>query len=187
MVMRIRNSVIAIVGSLVVAGGLSAVALASGTITASRGPSPEKQVIIQREQQLEAAAARQPHGAKHPEQKPALSCRVKAASQIYPFRFGPFYGGRNLVNVASAVSSTGAAYRIYAGAVDSDAQQGVMIVERSGDPCASAAGLAPAYIRAYLAARAGALTITGIAGDTVTFETLSGARGTFNYVTGQYS
>lgn len=186
--MRIRHSALAIAGALAVAGALSGVAIASGTIPPTGGPSASKLAVIERERQLQDAASRQPHGVKHPEQKPATSCPVKSKPLIYPFRFGPFYGGKNLVNVASVVSSAGISYTVFAGALDASPEQGVMLVLRNEDPCASAAGTIPSYLHAYLApTRTGALTIVGPSVDSVTFVSASGSRGTFNYLTGQFS
>ncbi len=78
-------------------------------------------------------------------------------------------------------------YVLYAGAYKATPQQGLIIVTQlNSDPCASSApGFQSAYYRTPT--QQGAVTLTKIVGDTVTFTTAGGGSGTFNFVSGQYS
>ncbi len=78
-------------------------------------------------------------------------------------------------------------YLLYAGAYKANPQQGLIIeAQLNSDTCASSApGFQSAYYRTPT--QQGAVTLTKIVGDTVTFTTASGGSGTFDFVSGQYS
>jgi len=177
---------------LAIAAAVLTMAVVTTAIGQGGQEPPEKQAVLAAEQARQAAAEKAPHAPKHPEITPVPSCPVdvaKVQTGIIPFRFGPFSGGRNLVNVASAVSRNGVPFIIYAGALDDDQQQGVLLVrEEETDPCAVAAELVPIpQLYQYLTpVRTGALTLAQVEGDTVVFTTPGGVTGAFNYVVGSF-
>jgi hypothetical protein len=151
-------------------------------------PPAPKQAVLDKLQQQRAAAAAAPHARKHPGARPPTSCPRKVTPGIYPFRFGPFSGGRNLINVASVVTPGGAAYEVYAGATDDDAEQGVLILLSDiGDACAAAAGKERPSLHAYQTpTRDGPVTITQVEGTTVVFQAANGTTGRFNVTTAHF-
>lgn len=163
---------------------VSTFAIGAGSDGGSHGQiSPQKAAVLTQVAAQATAAAKGPHAPKHYINPPA-SCPRTIQTGIYPNLDGSFH--ENLINVASAISSQGVPYAIYAGTLNSDPQQGILIVMRmQKDPCA--AGNQGSSIQRYLTpSRQGALTLTKIADDTVVFKTASGGTGQFNYVTGQF-
>jgi hypothetical protein len=154
------------------------------------GLPPEKQAIeleLLAEQQEAEAGARASKAAADGD---VPSCPIDASqvlTGIFPYHGGPL--GRYLVNEASAVSSSGGSYRVFAGALDPDPEEGVLFVQQqSSDPCATAAGLTPAHeMQTFkLPPGTGAVTLTAIEGDLIAFETAKGTGGRFNYTTGEF-
>jgi len=152
---------------------------------------PEKQSLeLDMRSECEAAQAGY-HAPKPTNQSPVLSCPLDLTyiqTGIFPFTFQKFPGGRNGSNFASAISSGGVPYTIFAGAQDNDVQQGVIFVkEESTDPCAEAAGRLTRLDQDFiLPAKTGPVTLTAIEGDFVSFETSGGSKGRFNYTTGEF-
>jgi len=153
---------------------------------------PEKPALELAERAERAAAEAGPHAPKVATGALVISCPVdltKVPTGVWPFEFGPFPGGRSLVNEASAISSLGVPYRIFAGALDEDPEQGlVMVAPSSADPCATSAGLIPQeQLRFHQTlSRSGPVTIIQIDGDAVIFSDSTGKEGRLNYVTGQF-
>lgn len=203
--MRIRFiAAVVLGGALIISLGAGAM-LATGTIGGGEEHSPyegcdlpadfdkfppEKQALELAERAECEEAKIAPHASKEPDTSPVLSCPTDPATlkpSIYPYNGGPF--GRNMVNEALVVGSKGTAYRVFAGALELEPQQGVLIVQQmSLDPCAAAAGLTPTYEpKTYeFSAKSGAVTLTSIEGDTVVFEAASGEKGRFDYTTGEF-
>ncbi len=164
--------------------------VASPVLSQGGGVQPAyKQALEARGQAAQAAAEKGPHALKHPELTLPSSCRdtTPAKTGIDTFRFGPFFGGRLIVNYASVISSTGVHYMIYAGAPDDAPQQGLLRVLRDeNDPCAPAIlGSNSSYLRDYTTPK-GPLKITQIDGDITVYATPDGVTGRFNIVTGQF-
>jgi hypothetical protein len=106
---------------------------------------------------------------------------------ITVFRFGPFPDGRNLVNWATAVGSTGDYYNIWAGAPADSPQKGLLRVKVVfSDSCKSLAEVTPNSSNADYITDKGPLTITKIVGDTVTYDIAGGGTGLFNFVSGEF-
>jgi hypothetical protein len=154
---------------------------------------PEKQALELQERADREAAEARPHAPKQAGPSPILSCPGDVASfetAISPFTFGPFPGGKNLVNEAGVASDKGEPYRVFAGALDEDPAQGVIIVlPESLDPCATAAGVLPLKeLQTFvLPAKSGAATLTAVEGDLVSFQTPGGTKGQFNFTTGPFT
>lgn len=185
--------------STIVAAALAlAVALAvTGATLAASGPSSQKQAALDRVKSAEATAAAGPRAPKptltpHAPSGPAPSSCPKPpiATGIGPVWETPFHADATYTNGAGAISSAGDFYYIFGGAVRSDPQQGMLIVMvEDRDPCKVSHGQAPSRAGLYTypsPSRGGALTLTQIAGDTVTFSVADGSHGSFNFVTGQY-
>ena len=118
------------------------------------------------------------------------SCpRTKDASKIgiFDFGFGPFPGGRNLINWAAAYGSNGDYYNIWAGTPDDDPKKGLLRVgDELYDSClAYAKGTPSPGFKDYLTDQ-GPMKITEIKGDTVVYSIEGSGTGTFNFVTGQF-
>ncbi len=156
---------------------------------------PEKQAIeLQERAECEAAEAGY-HAPKIADASPVLSCPIDLASvktgifEYDPkYQPPPFWREGTLVNIATAVSSQGVPYTVYAG-TGIDSQQGVVFVlQETTDPCATAAGLLPrGELRTFvLPGNSGAVTLTAIEGDLVSFETADGTKGKFDYTAGQF-
>jgi hypothetical protein len=183
-----RSTVIAIV-----VAALAAVAV-TGTVLAAGGPSPQKQAALAKVATAEAKAAAGPHAPKPPDAgkglPPSSSCPNPVHTGIFPFNDPPWHIDARFTNDAQVVSGAGDPYLIYAGALQSDPQQGLLLVMREdNDPCAVVVGRVPArgYTRSYLSpTRGGALTLTQIVSDRVAFSVADGSHGSFNYVTEQY-
>jgi len=180
-----RSAVIAIV-----VAALAAVAV-TGTVLAAGGPSPQKQAAIAQLRSREATRAAGPRAPKPsvPAQLPS-SCPQPVEPGIAPVMQTPFHADATFTNGAEVVSSAGDPSRIFAGALQSDPQQGVLIVLREDrDPCKVRSGQAPAHDGLYTypsPSRGGALTLTQIVGDTVAFSVADGSHGSFNFVTERY-
>lgn len=146
-----------------------------------------KQDFLRKQATAQAVIASTSHPIVHAPIPQATSCPIAInPGVIYPFRFGPFSGGQNLVNAVDATDASGWGYSLYAGATDDDATQGVVIVIKNGDSCADPLGNL-AYVQSYPTPyRKGAVTITGVQGETIFFSLPDGSTGSFDFVTGQY-
>ncbi len=181
-----RFKLFLVLAAVAVLAALALVAPALGQGSSGQEPA-YKQAFEAAEQARQAAAAQGPHAARHPELVPANCVQPTPATGIFEFRFGPFFGGRNLVNYASAIASTGDHYMIYAGAPDDAPGKGLLRVMRDdGSSCGAAAGAADASNMQDYAAPGGPLAITQIAGDTVLARAADGTLVRFNYVSGQF-
>jgi hypothetical protein len=182
-----RLVLISALAVMVVLAAIVAAAPALGQ--GSNGQEPAyKQAFEAAEQARQAAAEQGPHAPKQPEMKPAASCASTNPIQtgIFPFRFGPFFGGRYIVNYASVVSNQGVHYVVYAGAPDDTPRQGlVRVLSEPLDPCAASAGQTGSSVHDYLTV-SGPLTLTRINGDTVEFAIAGGGVKRFNFVTDQF-
>jgi hypothetical protein len=93
-----------------------------------------------------------------------------------------------MTNVASIGATAQTPYnsQIYAGALRTNPQQGIVIVTRQPvDPCAQGdLGTQTTYDTPY---QKGALTLTAIKGDSVSFSLADGGTGQFNYITNTFS
>jgi len=152
------------------------------------GNIPAKQAELQWVAAQQTAAAQEPHAPKDPSRTVAASCPQTIIPGI--FRAGEesdyIMHTNTLNNVAVANSSLGAPYTLWAGALQSNPQQGVILVQLVRiDPCATP-GENP--INPYLMpTQAGAITMNSINGDSVTFQTANGTTGTFDFVTNQFA
>ena len=149
--------------------------------------SQDKQAYLQAQATAEVQLSAMSTPVIHPTFVLPASCPIQVhPGVIYPFRFGPFKGGRNLVNDTDVRDTAGSPYTVYAGATDTDALQGVIIVIKHGDACADPRGM-QSYIRDYLSPyRRGALSISGVEGNTIRFALPDGTTGRFSVVSGQY-
>ncbi len=183
-----RSTVIAVAIAAIVAVAVT------GTVLAAGGPGPSKQDFLAKAATAEATAAAGPRAPKPPGAGKGVpssaSCPNPVQTGISPVGEPSFHADATFTTEAQVVSSVGDPYFIYAGALQSDPQQGVLLVMREDkDPCAVWVGRVPAhgYTRLYLSpTRGGALTLTQIVRDTVAFSVADGSHGSFNYVTEQY-
>lgn len=153
---------------------------------------PSKQQVLQQMLSDQATAeARLPRIVKSPQPQPTApaSCPGPAPStMIIPGDNGQFKQ-QSIVNSVGAVPVENVPYYvlIFSGARGSNPQQGLIIVERlPKDLCA------PGFQTNQLLYfdtpyQRGALTITRVSGDIVTFTTAVGPTGTFNFMTGKFS
>jgi hypothetical protein len=178
---------------LTAVGSFAAVSLlAGGAVLANPGgsaslqsPIPRaKQAVIDRERAEQARLQALPRVAK-PASQPAFlpNPAPSHAPSIRPYRgFGPFKGGAYMTTIATVVTTSKVDYTVYAGALDTDPQQGVLVVFRGADP--------PNYIggstaRSYLwPTKSGLLTITNVEGDNLVVRTQDGTVGRFNLTAG---
>jgi hypothetical protein len=180
-----RSTVIAIVVAALAAAAVT------GTVLAAGSPTDQKQAALD---QLQAAQATREAGprASKPSAVPNLpsSCPQQVEPGIATVVETPFHADATFTNGAEVVSSAGDPSRIFAGALQSDPQQGVLIVLREDrDPCKVRNGQASSHDGLFTypsPSRGGALTLTQITGDTVAFSVADGSSGSFNYVAGQY-
>jgi hypothetical protein len=180
-----RTLLSAVALAVTVVVGAGALAFATGSVSTSQMP-PGKKAIEDRERARQEALLRGPH-----DPTPANSYFLPVTRHyenqtgIAPFTFGPFSNGTfTMVNVAGALSGQHVYYRIFAGSMASDPQQGVLLVFRQADPPYYVNGSSEhLYVSPLLR---GALTLTGIDGDTVLFRDASGATGRFNFVAGAF-
>ncbi len=162
--------------SLLVLAGCSLRTL-SGASQSSTSPVP-------------TAATLQPHAPKLP-QPTVASCPMPPGSQteILPrSNVDPAQVPLVTISNGAAVASSQNrpfAYLIIAGALKADPQQGVLVViSQPQDPCAQGP---QGQFQTYDApSRQGALTLTQIAGDVVSFTSAAGDMGQFNYISGQF-
>ncbi len=178
--------------SFVTVGVIAGLVVTGAAFAAGGGISPQKQAFLDHLASEQATAAAGPHAPK-----PANAGQVGLAPcpntinvkilPVQPWTL-PYSGEQNLVNQAWVVLSTGDPYEIWAGATDTDPQQGVLVVFRMDkDPCKVAPDQTLAYMRSFPSpTRSGALTLTGMSGDTVQFSEAGGGNGSFNFVTSQY-
>jgi hypothetical protein len=193
-----RSLIAAIAGAALAATGTAAV------VTSAEGigpPSPEnsiptdippaKQAFLRTQAtgQAQRAATARPI-VHNPASLPTLpaSCPVDVhPGVITPFCFGPFPGGKGLVNDVGALSPDGWPYMIYAGATDDDPPQGSIVVIKESNPCLDPDRKQTYIIKTYLTPyRKGAVTITSVAGSIILFTLPDGTSGGFDFVTGQY-
>jgi hypothetical protein len=107
---------------------------------------------------------------------------------IFQFRFGPFFGGKYLINSATMLASNGDYYTVWAGAPDDAPQKGLLRVDRTlGDSCQSYSLGTQAPPMADFITPNGPLTITRIQGDAVVYSIAGGGTGSFNFVTAQFT
>ncbi len=192
---------IAIIGVLV---GL----VVSGAIGQEGGEVPPvKQTIEASETAAQATAEAGPHAPKPTGQSSPIptpqSCPIDPTryrtviasppaygappSQLFPGIFGSRDNRRiNVVSQALGLTTQGAPYTIWSGALASDPHQGVIVVWLGAkDPCAEGRSSYPP--QEYLTPlKAGAVTLTQIDGDMVVFQTGDGTTGSLNYVTGTF-
>jgi len=125
-----------------------------------------------------------PRAAK-PASQPAFlpNAAPNHAPSIRPYPgFGPFKGGAYMTTIATVVASSKVDYTVYAGALDAEPQQGVLVVFRGADP--------PNYLggstaRSYIwPTKSGILTITNIEGDNLVVRAQDGTVARFNLIAG---
>jgi hypothetical protein len=161
-------------------------------------PSPyqtaaQKQAQMQQIQAQETAAARLPHAPKPtpgPTNTPVMSCPNGPVQSRIDTVLDATGIHEQIDSIAHVAPNMGTPffYVVYAGALSSNPQQGVLIVVRlDQDPCAPTAlgGKMTYYPTLYH--QQGALTLTQVSDSTVTFTTASGGSGHFDVVTGQYT
>lgn len=180
-------------------GGITSLVLVATVMAATSAgtPPPSKATQVQQEMAAQAtAAAKSPHATKQPKQTVA-SCPEPSGGQatIVPRSNIDPAAARsvNITNGATIPPSQGRPfdYLIIAGALQNNPQQGVLVVIRQPkDPCAQGPqGQTKLYNSPF---QQGALTLTQISGDTVSFTTAAsgtaaGGTGQFNYITGQFN
>jgi hypothetical protein len=178
---------------IVPASVLGASLLLAVTVWAA-GPGSVQQTATSKQGQMSqmaaqaTAAAQSWHAPKSSSSAPAVpTCpRGPVQSGIFTGDTGGFH--EQIVNDASVAPNGGTpfAYVIYAGALRTTPQQGMLIVVRlDQDPCApNAAGTKVTY---YLTPyQRGALTVTQVRGTTLTFTAAAGGVGHFDVVNGHY-
>lgn len=163
--------------------------IARAAVFASGSPPSSKQIARQQLAAQATAISHEPHAAKHP-QAAVTSCpRPAMTPAVMPPGYGPTDFHQNIVNTATAVPTQGMPYdyMLYAGSLATNPQQGILIIMRfDKDPCKP--GASGTFTKVYdTPYQQGALTLTQVSGDTVTFSTATGGIGHFDYVTGQFS
>jgi hypothetical protein len=174
--------------ALALAGATTAV-LVITAYAATRGnpPATSKQAKLHQIAAQATAAANSWHGPKHPATPPA-SCPVQGVQSNINVDVLPG-DPDHITNVATIAPAPGRpfVYQVYAGSAAGNAQQGILIVmRRDMDPCAPTAQ-GSTFTRFATPYQRGAVTLTAISGDTVSFTTAAGGSGHFNYITGQFS
>ena len=180
-----RRLVLAVVTALIASGVVVVTVLAASNGPAA--PTP-KQIARQQMAAQATAASMAPHAAKHP-QPPVTSCPMPPeTSHVIPPGYGPTNFHQDIVNSAKVLPSPNSAfeYMVYAGALQSNARQGILIVVRfDRDPCQP--GAPGTQITTWdTAQQDGALTLTGVSGGDVTFTTQAGTAGTFDVPAGRF-
>jgi hypothetical protein len=164
------------------------VALVMTVLAASKGaPGAAKQAKLHQIAAQATAAANSWHAPKHPATPPA-SCPVQGVQSNINVDVLPG-DPDHITNVATIAPAPGRpfVYQVYAGSAAGNAQQGILIVmRRDMDPCAPTAQ-GSTFTRFATPYQRGAVTLTAISGDTVSFTTAAGGSGHFNYITGQFS
>lgn len=151
----------------------------------------QKQAKIQAVEAAETATAQATHLPKPPAAPaaPITSCaRGPVTSGISTtLETGGFH--EHIISNAIVAPNEGVpfTYDVYAGSLEANPQQGVIIVVRlDQDPCAaSAQGTKINYYDTPH--QQGAATLTQLSGVTLAFKTAAGSAGHFNVVTGQFS
>lgn len=187
--MKLHRVVLISAGSLaaisLLAGGV-VLASAAGVSSATARLTASKQAVVDRERAEQARLLALPQHAK-PLSQPALlpNEAPNHAPSIRAYRgFGPFKGGAYMTNIAWVVASSRVDYTVYAGALDSEPQQGILVVFRGADPPDYVGGSAASLY--WWPSKTGELTIAGIAGDTLVVRAQDGSTARFNLITGQF-
>ena len=119
---------------------------------------------------------------------PTTSCPIGSSPNEIIMPDGHIH--QYIINVASigATASDPWEYLISAGALAVNTQQGIMVVERTPeDPCAPQNQGKFTLITYKTPYQKGALTLTAINGDSVSFSLANGGTGQFNYLTNTFS
>jgi hypothetical protein len=197
--MNKKTITILLVIALLAAAGTVSIVLASandyGDPPAALQPPPKQTALAELQSKRETDNALHPPIIKNDKTPlagftlPASCPRTKDDSKtgIVDFRFGPFFGGRYLINWAAAYGSNGDYYNIWAGSPDDDPKKGLLRVDDEFyDSClAQAKGTPSPGFKDYLTDQ-GPMKIAEIRGDTVVYSIEGGGTGTFNFVTGQF-
>jgi len=173
------TAVVGIVATGIVVGNAS-----SGS---GNGIAPYKQAMLDKVQHDQQAAQNLPHGQKDPTMSRPTDAPSAAPLGIFPFRgFGPFPGGLyDITNLASIRTSNGNDLIVYAGAMANDPSQGILIVVgHAGDGAEIPANTQKVYPSPL---REGALTVTGLGSDSITFNYLLGRGGSFNVLSRRFN
>lgn len=180
--------------SLVAAIGISAL-LAFTVLAASPKPAGQSAAAkLAKLHQVDAQATAMAKSWHAPKIKPSAAGSGPASCPRSSLPTGIYYGdtgGFHDYITDEAVSAPEAGqpfeYLVFAGAYAANPQQGLLIVARlEADPCATKANV-PTQIEYYsTSTQQGAVTLTRIAGDEVTFTTAIGGNGQFNFVSGQF-
>jgi hypothetical protein len=170
--------------AVVAVGAAASAALLRGGDAVKPLP-PEKQALLDKQNQRRVAAQAAPHAPKVLP-KVASSCRRVLTPGIFQPRADRLEP--NIVNAALVVGPDGSGYEVSAGALEGEPNQGVLIVRAGlGDACAWARAGEPSETHGYrLPPGAGAATITRLEGTVVVFRTASGDTGRFDAAMGQF-
>lgn len=120
---------------------------------------------------------------------PPASCPVPAGSSGISLPDGTVHV-EDILNLAviAPTPSNPYKYMIYAGATWQSPHQGILFVWRSpDDPCAAKYRGTDTMVTYETPYQKGALTITGINNDSVSFSISDGGTGQFNYITDTFS
>lgn len=164
------------------------VALAAGP-SGDAVKSPDKLALEARQSQQSQQNALRPHAPKTDPNGNVLitkSCPAPAPTVgIIQSPQAPPMAGQ-VSSEAYLISSDGRWLNVYSGSSLSDSQQGIITVtEISKDPCAS--GFAPTPSTRYnTPSRRGSISLTGQAGDALSFQYPDGSQGQFNAATGTF-
>ncbi len=185
---RMKTAItVGVIVALLGAGGALAFPVVTGPSggTGDEQLSPEKAAILQaeaeRQQQAAATSEATPLGT------PVLSCPRDSSGDTFvrPFDGGPFHPKQTIyfTNVARVLSDPGQPTWIYAGAISTDRQQGVLFVQNEElDPCAAALNpgdVSP--IQVFLTPyKWGRVTIAAVSSKSIEFTTDSGVKGSFD-------
>lgn len=177
----------ALVGVAVIAGVVALTAvIASASSGSGNGIAPYKQAVLNKVQHDQQAAQSLPHLPKNPTADRPTAPPTAAPQGIFPYRFGPFPSGLyNMTNLASIRTTNGTDLLVYAGAMTADTSQGVLIVVgHAGNSVEVPADLQKVYASTR---RGGALTITALGRDSVTFTYALGGSGAFDLLSRKFS
>jgi hypothetical protein len=151
----------------------------------------QKQAQLQQMHAQETADANSPHGPKTGPARstPITSCPSDPVTSSISTALETGALHEHIISNATVAPDGGVPfiYRVYAGSLVSNLQQGVIIVRRFDyDPCSpDAKGTTITYYPTPY--QQGAVTLTQVNDATLTFTTESGGSGHFNVVTGKYS
>ncbi|HEV7128497.1 MAG TPA: hypothetical protein VGN32_13785 [Ktedonobacterales bacterium] len=181
-----------VLGLVALTGVLIASVLVTMAVVAANGgmaaPSPTSDKLSQISGQVHAAAS-SPHAPKSPRSTTNVSACPRGT--IHPGLFTGDNGGFHAHILNEAVIAPSASYPfeyiVFAGASSTNPQQGLLIVVRLDmDPCAvTATGTQVAYYNVPMSQ--GAITLSAIAGTTVSFTGSRGVAGRFDYTTGSFN